>query len=301
MRYGLLALLALSAAACSPAAAHAPPTPAPTASAADRTLYGSGTLEAARTAPMSFDRPGTLREVAVTVGDVVEAGALLARLDDRDTALGVQRERASLDAERAALARLRADEAVADARLRIARREAGRTQHLFDQGSTSGSERDRGDDSQQLAALERDALRAQHPNLSARISQASSRLSLAEWTHRRDTIRAPFRARVLRADLAPGAFVSPGQPVVVLAPVGEEVAAVWVHEQDLPSVRPGASVSLTLRDVARTHLDGTVLRVRPEADGRTHEARVDVSLRTLPPTVVFGVRLDANIARSTAP
>lgn len=301
MRYGLLALLALSTAACSPAAAHTPPASSTPAPAADRSLYGSGTLEVARTAPMSFDRPGTLRDVSVTVGDIVEAGAVVARLDDRDTTLGVERERASLDAERSALARLRADEAVADARVRIALREAGRTQHLFDEGSTSAVERDRGDDSQRLAALEREALRAQHPSLAARVSQASARLGLAEWTRRRDTLRAPFRARVLRADLAPGAFVAPGQPVVVLAPVGEEIAAVWVHEQDLPSVRPGASVTLTLRDVARTRLDGAVLRVRPEADGRTHEARVDVSLRSLPSTVVFGVRLDANIARSTTP
>ena len=44
-----------------------------------------------------------------------------------------------------------------------------------------------------------------------------------------------------------------------------------------------------------------MLRVRPEADGRTHEARVDVALRDLPPTVVFGVRLDAAIARSPSP
>lgn len=294
--------LSLTALGCARAQAQAPAAPAVAAPVVDRdTIYGSGTLEADRTAPMAFDRPGTLRELHAAVGEVVDADALLARLDDGDADLSVRREREAVAVERAALVRLRADESLAESRLRIAARESARARSLFDRGASSAVERDRGDDVEAVSSLELAALRAQRPALAARAAQASTRLALAEWSRDRDTLRAPTRARVLRSELAPGAFVGAGQPVVTLAPVGAEVAAVWVHERELPSLRAGARVRVTLRDIARTRLEGTVLRVRPEADGRTHEARVDVALRDLPPTVVFGVRLDAAIARSTSP
>jgi multidrug efflux pump subunit AcrA (membrane-fusion protein) len=102
-----LPLLALIAAGCARAEAQ---TPAAPVSPPSRVVFGTGTLEADRTAPLAFERPGTLREVRVAVGDIVEPGSVVARLDDRDSALAVQRERAALEAERATLTRLRADE-----------------------------------------------------------------------------------------------------------------------------------------------------------------------------------------------
>lgn len=287
---------------CTRAQAQAPAARASTsAPSATDAIYGSGTLEADRTAPMAFDRAGTLRELHATVGDIVAADALLARIDDGDSTLAVQRERAAFEAERATLLRLRADESLVESRLRIASRDSARSRRLFEQGASSAVERDHSDDVESVTGLELAALRAQRPALRARAAQASSRLAQAEWSHGRDTLRAPMRARVLRSELAPGAFVGAGQTVLTLAPLGAEVAAVWVHERELPALRVGARVRVTLRDLARTQLEGAVLRVRPEADGRTHEARVDVALRDLPPTVVFGVRLDAAIARSPSP
>ena len=43
---------------------------------------------------------------------------------------------------------------------------------------------------------------------------------------------------------------------------------------------------------------GAVHRIHPEADQRTHEARVDVRLEALPPELVFGVRVDGQIERA---
>lgn len=292
LRVALLPLLALG---CLRAEAQPPPPPAP-APRAD-VVFGTGTLTSDRTIPLAFDRPGTLRVLDATVGAVVEPGAVIARLDDGDTRLAVSREQAALHAERGAVERLRADESLLGARLAIARREAARTGRLFTSGSSSELERDRGDDAATVNALELAALRAQRPALLARVAQAESRLALARWSHARDTLTAPTRARVLRSELAPGAFVGAGQPVVHLSPVGDELASVWVHERELPSLRVGARATVTLRDRARTRFEATVLRVRPEADPRTHEVRVDLRPRALPPAVVFGARLDAEISR----
>lgn len=292
----LLALLALGAFGCT--RAEAQPAPPPAAPARADVVFGTGALASDRTIPLAFDRPGTLRTLQAEPGAIIEAGAAIARLDDGDTRLAVARERAAVLTERGALERLRADESLLSARLAIARRESARTGRLFASGSSSEVERDRGDDGAAVTALELASLRAQRPALLARIAQAERRADLARWSHTRDTLTAPTRARVLRSELAPGAFVGAGQPVVHLSPVGDELASVWVHESELPSLRVGARATVTLRDRARTRFEATVLRVRPEADARTHEVRVDLRPRTLPPVVVFGTRLDAEIARA---
>jgi HlyD family secretion protein len=74
---------------------------------------GTGTLIAAHEATFGFSASGTVTEVDVNVGDVVEAGDLLARLDDTDA------QTALMQAQRA-LGELTSDSAVAAANLAVA-------------------------------------------------------------------------------------------------------------------------------------------------------------------------------------
>lgn len=293
----------LMAAGCLPAHAQSSQVSAASDEAPRRDeqlVYGAGTLTTDRTIPLAFERAGTLRALAVEVGAVVESGATIAQLDDEDSRLSVTREAASVSVERAALERLRADEATLRRRIAIAERERERSQRLSVIGSGTELERDHAEDALSLGQLELASALAQRPTILARVAQAQARAALARRSLERDRIIAPTRARVLQSDLAPGAFVGAGQTVVQLAPVGDERASVWVHESELPSVRVGARATVTLRDRERTRLDATVLRVRPEADPRTHEVRVDLRLARLPSVVVFGVRLDARIERARA-
>jgi multidrug resistance efflux pump len=291
-----IALAALLSAGCHDAHAQtaAPPAAPPSQS---RPIFGTGTLVADRTLPLAFERPGTLRTLDAEVGAIVERGAVLASLADEDTRLALARDRAAVTSERAALTRVRADEALSQRRLVIANRESARVDRLFATGGVPEFDQDRTRDALALGQLELASLRAQRPAIFARIEQARARAEMARVISERDRIVAPVRSRVLRSDLAAGAFVGAGQPVVQLAPVGSELASVWVHESELAGLRIGARATLTLRDARRTRFDGVVLRVRPEADTRTHEVRVDVRPSTLPPIVVFGLRIDAEIER----
>jgi len=74
---------------------------------------GTGTLIARAEATFGFKASGQVKEVAVEVGEVVEAGDLLARLDDSDA------ERQLLQAQRT-LTELTSDTAVAEAELAVA-------------------------------------------------------------------------------------------------------------------------------------------------------------------------------------
>jgi HlyD family secretion protein len=88
-------------------------------------VSASGTIEPQDRVSLSFEQPGLVDEVLVAVGDQVERGDVLARLDGEQMALQVRQARASLASAEAQLAQLQADArpeevASAEANLRAA-------------------------------------------------------------------------------------------------------------------------------------------------------------------------------------
>jgi len=86
-------------------------------------VSASGSLEPQARVGLAFEMPGRVAEVLVEVGDTVEAGDVLARLDSEQLALQVQQAEAALASAEAQLAQLQAgarpeEVAVAEANLR---------------------------------------------------------------------------------------------------------------------------------------------------------------------------------------
>jgi len=71
-------------------------------------VSASGSIEPKARVNLTFESPGRVAEVAVEVGDRVEAGDVLARLDTRQLALQVEQARAALALAESQLAQLRA-------------------------------------------------------------------------------------------------------------------------------------------------------------------------------------------------
>jgi HlyD family secretion protein len=71
-------------------------------------VSASGSIEPRARVGLTFELPGRVAEVAVKVGDAVEAGDVLARLDTDRLALQVQQSQAALASVEAQLAQLRA-------------------------------------------------------------------------------------------------------------------------------------------------------------------------------------------------
>ena len=87
------------------------------------TVSATGDVEPAARVALGFDMPGRVAEVLVKVGDVVQAGDPLARLDDEQSVLQVQQVQAALEAAQAQLSLIKAGAqpeqiAVAEAGLR---------------------------------------------------------------------------------------------------------------------------------------------------------------------------------------
>src|SRR6185312_13374679 len=75
------------------------------------TVGTTGTLEPKRQADLSFNSSGTVTKVYVSVGDKVEKGDLLARIDDTSLAADVTAAKADLAAAESSLSDLDDDDA----------------------------------------------------------------------------------------------------------------------------------------------------------------------------------------------
>ena len=153
-----------------------------------RTRTFSGVARARTESSLSFRVPGMIARMSVAVGDRVEAGAPIARLDPEDYRLQVREAEAALR-EAEATAR----NAVADLR---------RARALYENESASVTDLD--------AAL------AAADSAAAQVDAADSRLELAQLQARRTQLVAPVDGAIADVLVAANEHVAAGQPVVVL-------------------------------------------------------------------------------------
>jgi RND family efflux transporter MFP subunit len=184
--------------------------------------------------PVAARVAGPVAEVAVDVGDRVNAGELLAVLDV--TRLELDRELA------------RADLATAEAELAAARREL----ELIDQerarlvqleGSAAFS-RARLDDKIKEASVAASRIDA----ASARLARARVMVDYREADLADREIRAPYPGVVVDKHVSPGAHLQVGQPVVTLVDDVHLELEADVPAARLGALEPGASVTFTLAD-----------------------------------------------------
>lgn len=214
------------------------------------------------TVDVSADLSGRLESVEVQVGDRVEAGEPLARVDARPLRQELSAAEASLTAARAELSRREAELAEAEKRFR-------RRQSIPETFSREEIER---------AALERETARAAHDGAEARLEEQGARVERLRELLGNRVLRAPFRGTVALRHLDPGATVAPGTPVVRLIATDELFVRFAV-----PPERAGDLAQGTAVEVALPGLDdpvpASVRQVAPEIDAASRmvfvEARLD--------------------------
>lgn len=200
------------------------------AASAEETLVLHGTVRAADRANLAFAVGGRLLQRPVEVGDRVEAGQLLARVDARpfrNAASAARAQIAELDVQAAQLVR---DEA------RVAALEASGA------ASTAAVEQSRTGTSRLSAS--RDATLAQLAEARRQVGEA--------------VLRAPYAGVVRAVFTEPGMVVAPGTPVLALAGEGGLEVEAEVPESALSWLREGVPARVEIPATgART--EGTVL------------------------------------------
>lgn len=274
------ARLALAAAGIAVAMAsgcqdEAPPVEAPvrairwmrvTRSTAEEQRVLSGVVTAVSETRLAFDVGGSVQSVEVNLGDQVEKGQVLARLDPEPFELAVSDAKAEVDQQSALLASARAD--------------YERTKKLFDEKVSSRQELDR------ATALAK--------SRASGVEAAKTRLDRARRDRRRSELVAPFAGSISVRTIDPAMEVAGGQVVFEMdqADSGLRIA-VEMPETLITRVAPGAEVAVgfpSVRDAAATahRFSATVTEIGSRAGvGNAFPVHIDLAER--PPGVRPGM------------
>ncbi len=305
------------AAASAPAAPSMPPAPltqADTAGASSAdlepdTVVSPGVVEPwGAQVDLAAQESGWIAELGAKEGDVVQAGQLLARLEDGTQRHAVELAQGELAEAEAALAKLargstveeiqqaQADHDAAVARQSFTSAIAARTARLHEEGLVADNEVDRtGADAQaQAAQAERAAARLRELEIGARpedrdaaranVATARARLQLAESNLARRRVVAPQGGTILLSRFHPGEFYNAAAgPLFVLGDMSRLQVRMEVDEIDALAVTGGAQCAL-YSDAGVRLTTGEVVRLAPKMGRRglpleSPTARADVRVR----------------------
>ncbi|WP_091997829.1 HlyD family secretion protein [Paraburkholderia lycopersici] len=175
--------------------------------------HANGRLEMTRV-DVAVKYGGRIVALPVHEGDLLAAGAVVAREDDAE--LRAQLDAASAARERAAAARQRAqDEADASAtQVRLARLEWTQASNLFAAGQISAVERERRQLALDGAQATQDAARAAQGEALAAVAEADAQIARLQTVIAETTIRAPLAGRVEYRVVEVGTVLPAGGRVV---------------------------------------------------------------------------------------
>jgi RND family efflux transporter MFP subunit len=274
---GMLGIVAVSASACTEAktepAAIIRPVKVVEIAKADgtRELDYSGAVKARTEMNLGFRVAGKIVERRVDIGDRVNPGDVLARIDPTDYALAVQTAEANL--------------AAADKQVETSGLVQKRAQQLFDKKISSQAELDQATLGYRQAVATRDAA------VSA-LQQARNQVGYTELKTDRSGI-----VTALSADS--GQVVGIGAPVVAVAVDGEKEIQIAVPETDISHFRPGQAVRVGFWTDAKLRLVGKVREVAGSADPQSRTFSVRISLPD-DPRVLLGMTAMVEATVTTA-
>jgi membrane fusion protein (multidrug efflux system) len=280
----------------------------------------------ARTVPVSAQISAAIVDVPVTDNQLVEAGAVLLRLDDRDYRTQVDQAKAQMSQAQASITSVEAQVAAQQARieqaekqtaqaqaaLTFAKQEDDRYQRLVKTGAVTVEQAQQYTSNflqvqASFAAAERNesatrmqlpVLQAQRTQAEAQVEQARAALEQAETNLSRTTITAPVAGRVARLTAAKGAYAAVGQALIMFVP-----REVWVtanfKETQLRSVRPGDPVTIKIdafpRHKFKGHVDsiqagsGTAFSLLPAENATGNYVKI---VQRVPVKIVFDEQPD---------
>ena len=246
---------------------------------ASERVYAGKTLPS-RSSELGFKRGGEIAQVLVDIGDVVEKGQVLARLDSQTLASNLEQAQANT-----ALAQANLSAAKAEAQL--AENTEKRFRTLREQGNTSMQIYDE-------AKLSFQTKRAQYQVAQANVKRAlaaanASKIALAEAA-----IKAPFDGIIQSRYMDEGTQILGGTPAVKLIELEPIKAHVGVPSESLVSLTIGNTYNLSWNGKAQP---ARLMAISPEVDPdtRTLKAVFKISAGIIPIGAVVELLLEQRV------
>ncbi len=262
-------------------------------------VMGTGTLEARMQATISPSISDRIVHVLVDQGDRVAAGAVLVQLDDDELQHQVDIAEASLEAEVAAIKRIKTDKLRAVAVYDQAQASYTRIRSLIEKKAVSQDELDKATEALAVATVG-------ISHAEATIAEGQKKVVAAEkilGSHRSrltDTeIVAPFDGLIVKRNREPGDVVVPGSSILTLISLDELWISAWIDETEMAKLAEGQSARVVFRSEPEKSYPGTVVRLGKEADRETREFIVNVRVLELATNWAVGQRAEVFIEASS--
>lgn len=206
-------------------------------------VAATGTIEPVKVIEVKSQASGEVMEVPVELGDRVEQGALLVRINPRDVRNAYEQARADLD--------------VAEARFTVAARQLERTSNLRESLVVTEEEYEQ-------ALLE-------NANAKAALVKGKTNLELAEDRLNDVVVRAPLKGTIVEKGVEEGAVitgtreVTGGSVLMRMADLNEVQVRTMVDETDIGQIKPGMLASIDVEAFPDRAFSGAVLQIEPQA------------------------------------
>jgi len=252
----------------------------PPASGSRTVLNASGYVEPRRRATVAAKITGRVSEVLVDEGMWVEAGQVLARLDDSDARRRHEAYLADRDVARTAIGELEVNLADAERTLR-------RILALQEDGVASQQDVD-------SATAAVDALEARLAYTRASLQAAEAQVAVSAQDLENYVIRAPFPGVAVSKDAQPGEMVSPVSAgggytrtgISTIVDMASLEIEVDVNESYIARVHPGQPADAVLDAYPDWHIPTTVRTIIPTADRQKATVKVRLTFDELDPRIL---------------
>jgi membrane fusion protein, multidrug efflux system len=264
---------------------------------------------------------GAIVDVPVDDNQFVDAGAVLARIDERNYRAAFDQAKAQVDQAQATIDNLKAQVAAQQAKIDQAAKQVTEAQGALDfsqqentryqgllrtgSGSEQRAQQAASDLIQKQAAVgsaqanlevadrQIEVLKTQQEEAQAQLEQAKANQDLAAANLDRTVIRAPVAGRVTKLTAARGEYAVAGQAVMMFVPRDLWITANF-KETQLDTMRPGQPVDVSIDAypgrVFRAHVDsiqegsGTVFSLLPAENATGNYVKV---VQRVPVKIVF--------------
>jgi RND family efflux transporter MFP subunit len=243
-------------------------------------LNASGYVTARRQATVSSKVTGKVIEVLVEEGKRVEAGQILARVDDTNIRASLRLAEAQLAAARSALEETRV-------RIKEADLQFKRTADLAKENIATQADLDR-------AEAEAQSLKARLDRQHVDVTVAERELAIWQQQLEDTVIRAPFAGIVISKNAQPGEMISPMSAggsftrtgICTIVDMDSLEVEVDVNESYINRVVPGQPVEAKLDAYPDWTIPCKVIAIIPTADRQKATVKVRVSFEKLDPRIL---------------
>lgn len=215
-----------------------------------RVVETAGTLMPWDEVPVSSEISGTVEAILADMGDRVNKGDILLKLDQREAKLNYEIAQKTLDRNKALL--------------QDARNNLKRSKELFEKGIISASERDN--------------IQTQHDIADAQMAQSDSALALAKKRLEDTVITTPITGEIKKRSASKGETIKDKTPLFTVVNADQLKFYGTIPEKFSPQIRVGQTINIQVDAYGDKAFSGRIERVSPAIDLDTRTLAIEAKI-----------------------